>query len=332
MTERWNKSRPAPTVLNFEDLQSQHSSVLESASRDQAVWAAKDCFAVFIDSLNRLAARKTKEGSAIEFDKDDDDTLEFVSAAANLRSYIFGIEPKSKFDIKQMAGNIIPAIATTNAIIAGACVLQAFKVLRGDYSSAKQLYMWQSTDRAMAATFDKPNPECAICSVLRTDVAYTPDATLGDLVQALNDLGYTEEDFTILANDQLIFEQGDEDFEENLPNKLSSFELGSFIAIKCDGKEDLVLSVEESPSTNKGGAPEKVLHIKPVTIPTKKAQLHETGRAPALPLRSNGVTNGATNGETAGAKRKADDELEEVPAKKVQTEFVIDDDGSIFID
>jgi len=77
----------------------------------------------------------------ITFDKDDVDTLDFVTASANIRSIVFGIEAKSRFDIKQMAGNIIPAIATTNAIIAGLCVLQAFKVLRGDFSSAKEVSM-----------------------------------------------------------------------------------------------------------------------------------------------------------------------------------------------
>jgi len=75
----------------------------------------------------------------ITFDKDDVDTLDFVTASANIRSIVFGIEAKSRFDIKQMAGNIIPAIATTNAIIAGLCVLQAFRVLRGDFSSAKEV-------------------------------------------------------------------------------------------------------------------------------------------------------------------------------------------------
>ena len=99
-------------------------------------------------SLERLSKRMESMKSAangdsaqpvITFDKDDEDTLDFVTASANLRSIVFGIESKSRFDIKQMAGNIIPAIATTNAIVAGLCVLQSFKVLRGDYSVVKEV-------------------------------------------------------------------------------------------------------------------------------------------------------------------------------------------------
>jgi ubiquitin-like 1-activating enzyme E1 B len=99
-------------------------------------------------SLERLSARlqnmkATSNGDSAEpiitFDKDDEDTLDFVTASANLRSLVFGIETKSRFDIKQMAGNIIPAIATTNAIVAGLCVLQSFKVLRGDYSNSREV-------------------------------------------------------------------------------------------------------------------------------------------------------------------------------------------------
>lgn len=78
----------------------------------------------------------------ISFDKDDEDTLDFVAAGSNLRSIVFGIETRSRFDIKQMAGNIIPAIATTNAIVAGLCVLQSFKVLRGDFSSTKEVSVY----------------------------------------------------------------------------------------------------------------------------------------------------------------------------------------------
>ena len=99
------------------------------------------------ESLERLSARLQSMKSSsngdssepiITFDKDDEDTLDFVTASANLRSITFGIETKSRFDIKQMAGNIIPAIATTNAIVAGLCVLEACKVLRGDFSATKE--------------------------------------------------------------------------------------------------------------------------------------------------------------------------------------------------
>ena len=38
-----------------------------------------------------------------------------------------------------MAGNIIPAIATTNAVIAGVIVMEALKVLAGDFNKCKQV-------------------------------------------------------------------------------------------------------------------------------------------------------------------------------------------------
>ena len=38
-----------------------------------------------------------------------------------------------------MAGNIIPAIATTNAVIAGLLVLEAFKILRGTPETCKSV-------------------------------------------------------------------------------------------------------------------------------------------------------------------------------------------------
>src|SRR6202012_2820746 len=159
---------------------------------DQQIWQLAENFTVFKDSLQRLSERLQDEQAAalkdgspkpiITFDKDDEDTLDFVAASANLRSVIFGIETKSKFDIKQMAGNIIPAIATTNAMVAGLCVMQAFKVLKGEFGRNKWLWLWNGSLRT--DTLDKPNPECAVCSVamarLRADLE---KATLRHVVE-----------------------------------------------------------------------------------------------------------------------------------------------------
>lgn len=54
-----------------------------------------------------------------QFEKDDDLDMQFVTAATNLRAHVFSIPLQSQFEIKSIAGNIIPAIATTNAIVAG---------------------------------------------------------------------------------------------------------------------------------------------------------------------------------------------------------------------
>ena len=59
--------------------------------------------------------------------------VEFVTAAANIRASSFGIPLHSLFEAKGVAGNIVHAVATTNAIIAGLIVIEAIKVLKGDY-------------------------------------------------------------------------------------------------------------------------------------------------------------------------------------------------------
>jgi len=151
MEDMW-KSRSPPKPLQYESVMARATEAIaakEPILRDgQKVWTLEENLAVFNDSLDRLSKRildlKKQHGdnspqAIITFDKDDEDTLDFVAASANIRSYVFDIERKSRFDIKQMAGNIIPAIATTNAIVAGLCVLESFKVLRGEFDKAQEV-------------------------------------------------------------------------------------------------------------------------------------------------------------------------------------------------
>ena len=128
MEDMW-KTRKAPEPLEFEKIQEEASLIEPTVScNDQKVWSLAEDLVVFKDrfdlshiqpvlilltdmyhSLDRLSKRlktlldatKSDVKPILVFDKDDVDTLDFVTASANLRATIFGIEPKSKFDTKR---------------------------------------------------------------------------------------------------------------------------------------------------------------------------------------------------------------------------------------
>ncbi|XP_036905588.1 ubiquitin-like modifier-activating enzyme 7 isoform X3 [Sturnira hondurensis] len=75
-------------------------------------------------------------GSPLEplrFEKDDDSNfhMDFVTAAASLRAQNYGIPPANRTQSKRIVGQIIPAIATTTAAVAGLVGLELFKVVGG---------------------------------------------------------------------------------------------------------------------------------------------------------------------------------------------------------
>jgi ubiquitin-like 1-activating enzyme E1 B len=340
MEDAW-KTRKPPEVLSYDNLRSDASGISSSISiSDQITWSRNENFTVFQDSLQRLARRfldsqsqALKDGSAspsIAFDKDDEDTLDLVSAAANLRSDIFSISTNSKFDIKQMAGNIIPAIATTNAMVAGLCVLQAFKVFREEYFRAKMIFL----NRGIigAGPLDQPNPDCAVCGVAMSRIEVDPSrATLSDVVDGVlkMELGYGEE-ITVMNEKGPIY---DPDYEDNLMKKLEDLNIGdaSFLVVKDDDDEnprvDLQLSITAK-SLPEGKA--VLLPSKP-EIARKAKKTSTAGSSNSLKRPDGGpVTNGII---TPGGKREREDDIEELgPNKSTKAAHVKDAAEPIVLD
>ncbi|KAM0688633.1 E1 ubiquitin-activating protein, partial [Conglomerata obtusa] len=80
----------------------------------------------------------------IEFEKDDDSNyhIDFIYACANIRAANYRIKEGTRLQVKGIAGRIIPAIATTTALISGLSVLEMYKyIFNCSFKSYKNTYV-----------------------------------------------------------------------------------------------------------------------------------------------------------------------------------------------
>jgi len=103
-------------------------------AENQAATPMADDDSVCADIIKELPPPSSLVGyrlSPAEFEKDQDDNfhIDFITACSNLRARNYKIAEADRHRTKQIAGKIIPAIATTTAMVTGLVCLELLKLL-----------------------------------------------------------------------------------------------------------------------------------------------------------------------------------------------------------
>ncbi|KAF9479531.1 hypothetical protein BDN70DRAFT_932510 [Pholiota conissans] len=251
--------------------------------KDQRALTLKDNLELFISSTNRLAARLRNGEETITFDKDDEDTLDFVTASSNLRSYAYGIEGKTRWEVKEMAGNIIPAIATTNAIISGLIVLQALHLLKNSHANLRNVHLqFKPAVPLSTIRLSEPNPQCGVCRDTYATLLCDPSRTLlGDVVKGI--LGNDEREVSVYEDKRIL---SDPDWDDNFERTLESLNVtrGKFLSI-VDEEGDwstITIGLGVLPPNHSPNGPAYILPS-PLPQPTRKVK---PAPAPQTPPRT----------------------------------------------
>lgn len=210
LEDLWSDERPPPNPLPF-DKASKNTTAAEEKAKDKDALAVQKVPTVSGDATGFVAAvakmyspeRKDGLGSSV-FSKDDAVSMDFVHCAANLRMENYRIGRLSRWDAQSIAGAIIPAVASTNAIVAGLEVVQLIHVIAATPAKpaepAAPGWLRKSAARTVwvrypepsrkkilqPSTLQIPNNECLVCgsSTARVSVKALTDWKIAAFVKA----------------------------------------------------------------------------------------------------------------------------------------------------
>lgn len=121
-----------------------------------------------------------------KFDADSPDDVETMYRLSLARAEEFNIGNVTKLLTLGVVKNIIPAISSTNAIIAAACCNEAFKIVLGTYPILDNYMMYSGDDSIFTYTYaHAKKPNCMVCGNAFKKITASRWWTLQDLLDFL---------------------------------------------------------------------------------------------------------------------------------------------------
>ncbi|WFC99286.1 E1 ubiquitin-activating enzyme [Malassezia yamatoensis] len=328
MEEMW-ETRQKPVPLSLDEAHADSRSLVQTeVLKDRQMWSLAETADAFLDSAKKLASRAAESNMPLAFDKDDIDALTFVTSASNLRAHVYHIPRQTQFDTKQLAGNIIPAIATTNAIVSGMAVVQALHMGMKKWDATRVVSVARRTDRYFT-TFPPapPNTKCGVCSDLYlsmdADVNSTTLQDVLDFAQKSTEdggLGYdADAEISIADSTRILY---DPDLEENLAKPLNQLRItqGSTLSVVDEDAKKVTVQL----FIQAGHVKTPVVHWPNDQCVALKSRHVETqpetdsdSDQDAIQVVNN-VTDGHSDATELGRKRRASDAMgaRDSPAKR----------------
>jgi ubiquitin-activating enzyme E1 C len=167
-----------------------------------------------------------------KLDNDDPEHIAWLYKKSLARAQEFNI-PGVTYSLTQgVVKNIIPAIASTNAIIAASCCNEAFKIAMGaapSLGTEENYMMYSGNDGIYTYTFKhEKKDDCPVCGNLPRDLEVGKEWTLQELIESLAVVpGAQLKKPSVRAEEKSLYMQSPESLEvatrPNLAKKVTEF-------------------------------------------------------------------------------------------------------------
>ena len=168
-------------------------------------------------------------------DTDNPEHIQWLYGVALARANEFQISGVTYSLTQGVVKNIIPAIASTNAIIAASCCNEAFKIATDCNPYLNNYMMYSGDDSIYTYTFThEQKPDCPVCGNLARKLTVNPKSTLQEFIESLGERAEAQlKKPTLRTEERSLYYQSPPSLEEKTRPNLSKI-MSELVA---DGEE-----------------------------------------------------------------------------------------------